>query len=1487
MTTLVSLSEYANAFEKLDTTGRNWLMFQHRLEIAVRQKGVWPHFDGSSKKPVAADPNKPTTDETDLIQEWQKKENLALYLLTQKLSDTTVTKYRRRSSVTEIWSAIVSEFTQKSILIRSNLRTQFSNLCYTPGADLHAEFDRIRVKHEELLNLEINISEAEYASLIIAFLPPDLSAFVLQISATAKATMLMQQRAAAMSSTTPSTTAVLSQIDLDKEKPLLDAETLMALVLEEWDRRKMLKGAMPKVKDPGVAASAVSTEKPKGGKGKGPRKPVGVCWNCGGKGHKEADCPTPKQGSRDKDKGSKSAEPSKSTSKPTAASAVTLDDIAGAWSAFIPADFSDDSVSSVLDLWSVSDDDSDYSALTEASTDNDEMPDLVSMSNLSASEFDDESASDAQSCDAGDAISHEDGLEVARAHEAARHPVDVLLKMLWVDDWVIEVAVAKDESNEEDAPRVPDIVLALAATKPKSSYPTDLYDSGASHHMSPFREDFLTFHETMPQPLNAANQQDFVATGVGDMIIAVPNSPGPTKMKLTRVLYTPAIAFNLISIGRIDDAGCTVTFGGQHCEIRDRDGHLLGMIPKMKGLYTVVRQHEKPSAYAARHVKKLTVMQLHRLMGHIAPRVARELVTKGLVRGVKLVESDEPKLCKVCIRAKSMRRPVLKEREGKRATEFGGEVHSDLWGPSRIQTLGGRKYYISFMDDCTRFSTAYLLRQKSEAFMSYKAFEAWVKTHMGVDITVLNTDRGGEYLSDAFVRHLEEQGTEQKLSVHDTHGESGISEHLNRTVAEKGHAMLIAAGLPRFLWGEAVLHAIYLKNRTSTKALNGRTPYEAVTGDLPDLSGIPEWGARIWVHDTATGKMGERAKPGHWVGFDTQSKGHRVYWPDKRSVTVECNVRFGEPHAVLPNSDDGLELEGEEPAGDKPEAELSVSAPDLPISAPEPASNVLVPSNVPAKPASHQTPAELPHIPQRPVRNRQPTRYVRDICTGKAESKKLPTGMQVPDEAEKSRSAEASLQGELEEPIGGVAMAAKMADVEGLEPRTIGEAKKRPEWPRWEEAIVEELRALEAHGTWRLEKAPTGANVVSCRWVFAAKKDAAGNVYRYRARLVARGFSQIPGVDFFDTDAPVAKTASIRVALAFAARHDFEVHQIDVKSAYLHGEFEENEVIYMSLPPGTNLTKEPGMVLRLLRPLYGLRQSARHWHKKLLRALQEFLRMVQCDVDQAVFFRIEGTDLIVIVVHVDDLTIVTSSRALIDERFGFEDLKPLTTPMDPNTTLSSAQSPQTTTEAAAMRDIPYREAVGSLMYASLDNPGRAHWEAVKRVFRYLSGTKDLKLTYGAQGLDLVGYTDADGSMHEDRKAISGYAFLIDSGAVSWSSKRQEIIALSTTEAEYVAATHAAKEALWLCSLIGQVFQPFSEAVTLYSDNQSAIALSRDNQYHARTKHIDIRFHFIRWIVEEEKLKLIYCPTEDMVADCLTKALPSPKVKHFAAALGLC
>jgi hypothetical protein len=241
--------------------------------------------------------------------------------------------------------------------------------------------------------------------------------------------------------------------------------------------------------------------------------------------------------------------------------------------------------------------------------------------------------------------------------------------------------------------------------------------------------------------------------------------------------------------------------------------------------------------------------------------------------------------------------------------------------------------------------------------------------------------------------------------------------------------------------------------------------------------------------------------------------------------------------------------------------------------------------------------------------------------------------------------------------------------------------------------------------------------------------------------------------------------------------------------------------------------------------------------------------------------------------------------------------------MQPGLLLTMSQMPKTTDEWAQMRDTPYHEAVGSLMYAALGTCpditfaihaltrysskfGPTHWNAIKRVFSYLKGTKELWLTYGNTQTGLLGYADADRSTTEDRHAVSGYAFIVNGGAVSWSVKCQQIISLSMMESEYVAAAHAAKEALWLCSLIQQLFDEKLSPTTMFSDNQSAIALAKDHQYHVQTKHIDICYHLLCWIVEKGAVQLVYCPTEDMVVDTLTKVLPSAKVKHFAIELGI-
>ena len=241
--------------------------------------------------------------------------------------------------------------------------------------------------------------------------------------------------------------------------------------------------------------------------------------------------------------------------------------------------------------------------------------------------------------------------------------------------------------------------------------------------------------------------------------------------------------------------------------------------------------------------------------------------------------------------------------------------------------------------------------------------------------------------------------------------------------------------------------------------------------------------------------------------------------------------------------------------------------------------------------------------------------------------------------------------------------------------------------------------------------------------------------------------------------------------------------------------------------------------------------------------------------------------------------------------------------MDPDHLLSKDQCPKTKEEFEDMRDVPYRRAIGLLMYAStgtrpdiafpvstlsqfMSNPGRPHWEALKRVFRYLNTTKDYKLTYGQTNDGLNVYSDSDWASQEHQHSISGHAAILNGGAIAWSSAKQHLVALSTAEAEYMAATNAMKTILWLRMFLGEIARPLYFPTQLFLDNQSAICLTKDSRYHARTKHIDARYHFIRETVERGEVKVDYCPTEEMPADVLTKGMNGPRTRWMAHLLGL-
>ena len=284
----------------------------------------------------------------------------------------------------------------------------------------------------------------------------------------------------------------------------------------------------------------------------------------------------------------------------------------------------------------------------------------------------------------------------------------------------------------------------IVAETIKTSGTAEIYDSGCTNHISPYRERFENFEQTPPRSFKAANKQSFNTIGKGDLVIDIPNGNSFTKLRLRDVQYTPNVAYTLVSIGRLDDDGFTAKFGNGKCILNGPDGEKVGeVIRTARKAYKVV--HEEGMANVVEET--LTLDQLHRRMGHASVQVIRDLVAHGMVTGLRLeyTPTGQPFFCESCIYGKATRKSVPKVREGERAAVFGGEVHSDLWGKSPVESRGGKNYMDTYIDDKTRLTHVYFLRTKDEQPTAYKTYEAWVVNHMGVKIKALNSDRGGEY----------------------------------------------------------------------------------------------------------------------------------------------------------------------------------------------------------------------------------------------------------------------------------------------------------------------------------------------------------------------------------------------------------------------------------------------------------------------------------------------------------------------------------------------------------------------------------------------------------------------------------------------------------------------------------------------------------------------------------------------------------------------
>ena len=312
---------------------------------------------------------------------------------------------------------------------------------------------------------------------------------------------------------------------------------------------------------------------------------------------------------------------------------------------------------------------------------------------------------------------------------------------------------------------------------------------------------------------------------------------------------------------------------------------------------------------------------------------------------------------------------------------------------------------------------------------------------------------------------------------------------------------------------------MWLKNCTATRSLVGKMPYEALLGMLPNLRAVSTFGCPVWVHDPKGSELDAHMHECHWLGFNVESQAHRVYWPDSRKVSVERNVYFGASPQL---EGEELHIPGTHEQSAAPPEELTT--PSTPPHARTPPAPDTPSESSPIDPETVPIPEDASDAPSgRPMHDRKLSHRMRDLLSGEGVTS-----------VTEARGVDPILEN-LNDAAGiELIFAAETSEAEALEPRTLAEVKRRPDWHLWKKAIQEELATLKIAGTWRLEEAPPGANIIGSKWVFKAKKDAAGNITHYKARLVAQGFSQIGGVDYDDTYAPVAKLASSWAIIAMA-----------------------------------------------------------------------------------------------------------------------------------------------------------------------------------------------------------------------------------------------------------------------------------------------------------------------------------------------------------------
>lgn len=1008
-------------------------------------------------------------------------------------------------------------------------------------------------------------------------------------------------------------------------------------------------------------------------------------------------------------------------------------------------------------------------------------------------------------------------------------------------------------------------------------------DNGATNHVCNNESLFRCIKEfDKPRMVTTANGDTANAVGYGDVEIRFYHDNCYQDITLTNVWLVPSMHKNLFSVLAAHDKIPKSKFIStpEECSF-EIDGKvvLTGKRVCGNGLFklnvvNISQFSNTPSVNAVTNPAK-TLQLYHERMAHQDKRHIKNVIKQEL--GIET--SVDSELCEGCVYGKAHK---LKYGKRDRSTVSGQIIHADVCGPFQEESFAGNKYFVLFKDDFTRYKFIYFIKHKSEVI---EKFEQVIKEceRVGHKIQTIQSDNGGEFNNAEMKNLCHKHNIEQLFTIPYCSELNGFIEREHRTVLEAAKAMFHAHGnLPQSSWAEINNAAVYLLNRTGKSGISDKSPFELWFKKKPSLKHLRIVGSECYAHipKQKRRKMDKKAIKGVLVGYDRF--GYRI-WTGNSQVIRSRDVIFNEK---LLNSSSTLSF-SEKQDQKSEQVELQVSK-------------------------------------EEQIKDENELNESQDENEEETNSSKM-----------KLRNRESILR-----PQRFNEFVSLITTESELTPTTYKEAVTSENRIDWRKAMQEEIQALQDNETWELTELPENKKALQCKWLYKIKENPDGTVERYKARLVAKGFSQKEGVDYNETFSPVARMTTIRTVLSVASVKQMCLSQFDISTAFLYGKLDINDEIYISQPEGFD--DKSGRVCKLKKSLYGLKQAARCWNN----CISKFMTnsgFTQSTADSCLFTKIENEEQIIVTLYVDDGLIASTNKNMLDEflkklksefkvkdkplsyflgleinqeedgtikvhqknytkklleRFDMSSCRSVSTPIISSTNEETHQCEK------EVKNFPYRQAVGALMFLmlstrpdiafaigvasrKLENPSQEDIVKVKRIFRYLKGTEDCQIVYHPNSnVKMEGYSDADlGGDLQTGRSTTGVLCMYAGGPISWISQRQQSVALSTTEAELVAASEATREIVWIRRLLEELSIKQDDPI-LYVDNEAAIKLAKNPEFHKRTKHIRIRHFFVREIVQKGLLLIKPINTDNQLADMLTKPMHKPKLTSHLNRIGL-